>query len=41
MNGRVNVDVGHRVKEASKCMGGMKSVLRNSSGDECKKKVVV
>ncbi len=31
MNGRVNVEVGHRVKEASKCLGGMKSVLRNSA----------
>ncbi len=29
VTGRVNVEVGHRVKEASKCMGGMKSVLRN------------
>ena len=29
VNGRVNVEVSHRVKEASKCMGGMKSVLSN------------
>ncbi len=29
VNGRVNVEVGHRVQEASKCMGGMKSVLHN------------
>ncbi len=26
VNGRVNLEVGHRVKEASKCLGGMKSV---------------
>ena len=26
VNGRVDVEVGHRVKEASKCMGAMKSV---------------
>ncbi len=26
VNGRVNVDVGHRVKETSKCIGDMKSV---------------
>ncbi len=26
VNSRVNVEVGHRVKESSKCMGGMKSV---------------
>ncbi len=29
VNGRVDVKVGHRVKEASKCMGGRKSVLCN------------
>lgn len=29
VNGTVYVKVGNRVKEASKCMGGMKSVLRN------------
>ncbi len=29
LNGRANVEVSHRVKEASKCMGGMKSVLHN------------
>ncbi len=29
VNGRVNVEVSHRVKEASKCISGMKSVLRN------------
>ncbi len=29
MFGKVNVEVGHRVKEASKCLGGMRSVLRN------------
>ncbi len=29
VNGRVNVEVRHRVKEASKYMGGMKSVLCN------------
>ncbi len=28
INVRVDVEVGHRVKKASKCMGGMKSVLR-------------
>ncbi len=27
LNGKVNVEVGHRVKEANKCIGGMKSVL--------------
>ncbi len=26
VNGRVNVEVGHRMKEAGKCMGGMKCV---------------
>ncbi len=29
VNGRVDVEVGNRMKEASKCMGGMKSVLSN------------
>ncbi len=27
--GRVNLKVGHSVKEASKCVGDMRSVLRN------------
>ncbi len=27
VNGRVNVEVSHILKEARKCMGGMKSVL--------------
>ncbi len=27
VNGRVNVEVGHRVKEAIKCMGGMKKCV--------------
>ncbi len=40
LNGKVNVEVGHRVKEANKCIGGMKSMLCNSSGDACKKQVV-
>ncbi len=26
VNGRVHVEVGHRVKEVSKCMGGMESI---------------
>ncbi len=29
VNGRVNVEVSHRMKEGSKCIGGMKSVLHN------------
>ncbi len=29
VNGRVDVEVGNRVKEVSKCMGGLKSVLGN------------
>ncbi len=29
VNWRVNVEIGHRVKETSKCMGGMKSMLHN------------
>ena len=31
MNGRVDVEVSHRMKEASKCMGGMKSVMSNKA----------
>ncbi len=29
VKGRMDVEVGHRVKEASKCTGGMKGVLHN------------
>lgn len=38
VNGSV-VEVGNRVKETSKCMGGMKSVLRNkASGTNAKRR---
>ncbi len=40
MNDRVNVEVGHRVKEASKCVGGRKSVLHSRAlGMKAKKRL--
>ena len=42
MNGRVDVEVSHRVEEVSKCMGGMKSVMISTRavGMTAKEKVV-
>ena len=41
MNGRVDVEVSHRVEEVSKYMGGMKSVMSTRAvGMTAKEKVV-